>query len=118
VIAATVLIGAITAAGFACFAAFARRHKMMSIPQMAILASHITVYTAWVFFMGKKDPWKWLVVVFMALGLLAIALTVPTDSIGPSLPAQLFIGLVWLGSGMATLCTYLRHTKLPAPESE
>jgi hypothetical protein len=118
VITATVLISAITAAGLACLAAFARRHKVMSIPQMAILASHITVYAAWVFFMGKKDPWKWLLVVFMALGLMAIALTFPADFIGPSLPAQLFIGLVWLGSGTATLCTYLRHTKLPAPETE
>jgi len=117
-IAAVVLIGAITAAGFACLAAFARRHKVMSIPQMAILASYIGVYALWVFFMGKKDPWKWLVVVFMAFGLLAIAFTVPTDSIGPSNPAVLFAGLVWLGSGVATLCTYLRHTRLSNPETE
>lgn len=117
-VAAAGLLGGITAAGLACLAAFTKRHAVMSIPQMAIWASYIAVYALWVYFMGKKDPWKWLMVVFMVLGLLAIALNIPTNSILPSKPALLFIGLVWLGSGAGTLYTYLRHTKVSAPETE
>jgi hypothetical protein len=31
---------------------------------------------------------------------------------------MLFVGLVWLMSGAATLCLYVRHTQPPAPDAE
>jgi MFS family permease len=117
-IVATFLIAAVIAAAGACLMGFARRHDAMSIPRMGMLASIIAVYAFWVFFMCKKDPWKWLVLIFMGLGLLAITLIVPGDFIWLSHPALLFVGLVWLGSGGATLYSYIRYTQPPAPEAE
>ena len=48
----------------------------------------------------------------------AIALIVPGAGDALFRPAAMFIGLVWLTSGGATLYSYLRHTQPPAPEAE
>jgi membrane-bound ClpP family serine protease len=68
--------------------------------------------------MGKGNPWKWLVLLFMALGLLVIDLLVPGDFEELFRPVALFVGLTWLGSGAATLCLYIRHTQAPVLETQ
>jgi len=47
-----------------------------------------------------------------------IGLTGPGNFIEGARPVMLFVGLVWVMSGGATLYSYLRHTKPPAPEAE
>lgn len=78
----------------------------------------LPAYAYWVFRMGREYPWKWLVVIFMAAGLLAISLFLPSDSITKPPLEMLFVGLVWFLSGAATLVSYLRHTQPPAEETK
>ena len=59
-----------------------------------------------------------MVLVFMVLGLLALALGVPGDFRELSRPAMLFAGLIWLGSGGATLFAYIRRTQPSTLEAE
>lgn len=75
-------------------------------------------YAWFVFRMGGGHRWKWLVTLFLAVGLVAISLTVHGDMIAYSRPAFLFAGIVWVASGVATLYLYLRCTQAPASETE
>jgi hypothetical protein len=65
----------------------------------------------------RKKPWKWLLLVLIVLGPLEINLLVPGNVIELSRPVMLFLGLVWLLSGGATLFSYLRHSQPPAAEA-
>ncbi|MGO8836817.1 MAG: hypothetical protein ACLQAH_16940 [Limisphaerales bacterium] len=112
------VVSAVLAVGFACLLLFARRHDAINLPRMGMLVALAAVYPLWVFRMGRENPWKWLIVIFMALGLVAIALIVPGDVDALFRPVALFVGLVWLASGGATLYSYIRHTQPPAPEAE
>jgi drug/metabolite transporter (DMT)-like permease len=85
---------------------------------MGAVAIYAAGYAFWIYRMERHHPWKWLVLLFMALGLLAIALIAPADFVGLWRPMLLFVGLTWLGSGGATLYLYIRHTQPPAPEAE
>ena len=75
-------------------------------------------YGYWICRFSREHSWKWFVLLFMALGLFAIALIAPADFKGLWRPMLLFVGLTWLGSGGATLYLYIRHTQPPAPEAE
>lgn len=66
----------------------------------------------------KEHRWKWLLLVFIALGPLAICHFVPGNFIEVSRPVMLFLGLVCLISGVATLFSFLRQHQPPAPEAE
>jgi len=113
------VIGAILAVGFACLTMLGREHHgMMSLARAGYLAFWVLGYAFWIWRMGRVHRWKWLVLLFMALGLFAIALVVPGGFIELSRPVMLFVGLTWLGSGMATLYLYIRHNQPPAPETE
>jgi hypothetical protein len=115
---AALLIAAVVGAGSVCLLMFARRHGEMSLWGIVMLASFVAVYGFWVFRMGRDHPWKWLVLLLLALGLLAIGLPVSGDYFKVGWQVALFVGLVWLGSGGATLLSYLRHTQPPTPEAE
>jgi hypothetical protein len=106
------------AVGFAYLLLFARRHGAISFPRIFMLAALGAPYAFWVFYMSREHWWKWLVLLFMALGLVAITLIVPGGFNELGWPPILFVGLVWLGSGGATLFSYMQHTKPPAPEAE
>jgi len=80
------------------------------------LGMWVLLYAFWVWRMGREHRWKWLVLLFLALGLLAIGLSDPGNLIGVSRPVMLFVGSVWVVSGLATLVSYLRHTHPPAGE--
>ncbi len=112
------LVAAVLGAGGVCLLMLARRHGEMSFLGIGMLVSFVAVYGFWVFRMGREHPWKWLVLLFMALGLLAIGLPVRGDYFQVGWQVALFVGLVWLGSGAGTLYSYIRHTKPATPEVE
>ncbi len=117
-IVAAIVISTVFSAGFAYLTLFARQHHSISLPRIGMLVAVGGAYSIWVFRMGKEHWWKWLVSLFMVLGLVTIALVVPGDYHKLGRPALSFVGLVWLGSGVATLFSYIRHTKPPTPQAE
>jgi hypothetical protein len=108
---ATCLAAAVFALGVAFLMGFARRHDVMSLPRIVTLFVIVMTYAIWVFRLSKEHWWKWLLLLFMALGGLAIALLVPGGLNEMGRSALFFLGLVWLGSGAGTLYAYIRHTK-------
>ena len=64
-----------------------------------------------------KHPWKWLLLAIMAAGPVGIVLLTPGNFIERSKPVLLFVGLIWLASGAATLRSYLRNNPPPTPEA-
>ncbi len=68
-------------------------------------------YAFLVFHTAKEHPWKKSVVLAMAIGLLAIVFVVPGGTNELSGPVLLFTAVTWLGSGIATLLLYIRHTR-------
>jgi hypothetical protein len=117
-IVAAIIISAVFGVGFGYLKLFAGRHDAINLPRIVMVVALAAVYAIWVLRMGREHPWKWLVVIFMALGLFAIALLVPGNVHALTRPVVLFLGLVWLASGGATLYSYIRHTHPPAPEAE
>jgi hypothetical protein len=115
---ATVVTSAALSAGLVLLIVLARRSHSMSFARAGYLALLLAAYAFFVLRSSKEHLWKWLVVVFMALGLLLIAFIVPGDISESFGPVALFLGLVWLGSGIATLGSYLRHTRIAIPEHE
>jgi hypothetical protein len=97
---------------------FGWRHDPISFLWMGAVAIYAAGYAFWICRMGREHPWKWLVLLFMALGLLAIALIAPAGFVGLWRPMLLFVGLTWLASGGATLFLYIRRTQPPAPETQ
>jgi hypothetical protein len=110
--------GVVLGAGGVCLTVLARRFHAMSLERAVYLAILLAAYAFSVLRSGTEHAWKGLVVIFMALGLIAIALVVPGDAVQLFPPVALFLGLVWLGSGVATLYLYIRHTQPRAPEAE
>jgi len=104
--------------GFECLMGFARRHHAMSVPEITTLVLYILLYAFWVFLMNREHPWKWLVLFFMALGLLTLALIVPGDFHRFEQLMLLLVGFAWLMSGAGTLWSYIRRTKPASPETE
>jgi hypothetical protein len=104
--------------GFTCLMGFARRHDAMSLARMGYLAVMPAAYAIFLYRFDRECPWKWLVLLFTALGLLAIGLIVPGNIVELVRPVGLFLGLTYLASGAATLYLYIRHTHPPAPEIE
>ena len=66
----------------------------------------------------REHRWKWLLLVLIALGPLGICYLVPGNYTEVFRPLGLFLGLVWLLSGVVTLVSFLRHHLPPAPDAE
>jgi hypothetical protein len=116
---ATVCLGSVViGGGLVCLMLVARRHGAISLLGIGTLAVYAATYAFWIFFMGREHSWKWGVLVFMTIGLLVIGLPVGGDYFKVWRQVALFVGLVWLGSGAATLYLYLRHTQPPAQGAE
>jgi drug/metabolite transporter (DMT)-like permease len=118
VMAAVAAVSAIAAACLAWLMRVDSRHDWISLLWLGNVAIYATGYAFWIYRMERNHPWKWLVSLFMALGLLVIGLIGPGNFIEVSRPVTLFVGLTWFGSGMATLYLYIRHNQPPAPEAE
>jgi hypothetical protein len=113
---------ALASAGQGAISQGAINHGTMSPSLKVVLAAFLaSAALSYLMIAGgsfRKHPWKWLLLVLMVLGPLGITLIVPGGYMERLWPAGLFVGLVWLISGVATLYSYLRHTKPPAPEAE
>ena len=80
-------------------------------PRVIILiVVSVTAYPIWISRMDKGHRWKWLVMVLMVLGVITLAITAPQGFGQWARPPVLFVALLWLGSGVGTLYSYLRHT--------
>jgi hypothetical protein len=116
---ALALFSVVVGAGFVCLIVIAKRHPgATSLGRGIYLGFWVPIYAFWVFRLGSKYSWKWLSLLCMTLGLITIGLIVPGGIIELSRPVMLFVGLVWLISGGATLVSYLRHTQPPMRERE
>ncbi len=93
-------------------AVFAWPQEAANFLGIGMFVGLIAAYAYWFFFNGWREyPWKWLVLLFLALGFLVVGLPVRGDYFEVWPQAMLLNGSVWLGSGAATLCSYLRHAK-------
>jgi hypothetical protein len=119
-----VLLAALVGGGLVCMMVlFERRHLdammwLVGVGYVGYLGFWVLVYAFWIWRMGREQRWKWLVLLFMALGLLVIGLLGPGNYIEVVRPVMLFVGVVWIISGLATLFSYLRHTRAFAGEAQ
>jgi hypothetical protein len=116
-----ILVTLVVGLGLAFAVGIARWRHLISMGNARVdglTVFSVAMYGSWVFRMGKEHWWKWLVWLFMILGVLTIALMVPGDFNNWDRPPVLLIGLLWLGSGAATLYSYIHHTKPATPETE
>jgi hypothetical protein len=121
-LAAAAAVGAIVGVCLiACLVCVERQHDWLRYGwSVKILC--VAIYAFWVYHMERRHRWKWLLVLFMALALLAVALIARRDiARGDNwallLPTSLLVAFTWLVSGGITLCSYVRHTQAPAPEA-
>jgi hypothetical protein len=76
------------------------------------------VYALWILLRSREHRWKWLIFLVMVVGLFVIGLMAHGDYLHVSWLVWVFLGVVWLVSGTATLRSYIRHTQAPAAEAE
>ena len=107
--------GGSAALAFAVF--YALRHNAVSLLRIGVLILYEAPYII-LAVMSRDHPWKWFVALFMALGLAAIAFTVPGSLPDQFRPIALFLGLTWFASGGITLYLYIQRTHAPAVEPE
>jgi hypothetical protein len=116
------VLSVVIAAGLGGVVAFERKHHgamgSAGVGYVLYLAFWVPLYAFWIRRMGKQHPWKWLMLLLMALGLLVIGLLGPGDVTQVARPVMSFVGLVWFISGAATLASYLRRTHVPAAGAE
>jgi hypothetical protein len=111
-------VWAAVAFAVAFFAVRSGHWRATALTRAVTIVFMVATYGWFIFRLGGEHRWKWLVLAFLAAGLVAISFTVRGDMIAYCRPASLFVGLVWVASGVATLCLYLRCTKAPAGETE
>jgi hypothetical protein len=115
---AVAAISAVAAVGFVLLIAHYRGHDWISLGWFGNVAIFMATYAFWIYFTGRHQLWKWLVLLFMALGVLAIALIAHWDLARSVWWMLTLVSLSWLGSGGVTLYSYIRHTCPPAPGGE
>ena len=121
-----VLISAIAlvAGAFIGWVVFARplgaevyAHLSLRVLGIGMFVALAGSYAFWTFFNGWREyPWKWWILLLIASGFVAIGVPVGGDYFQVWPQVMLFNGIVWLGSGVVTLCCYLRHAK-PEPSA-
>jgi hypothetical protein len=111
-------IAAVIGAGLSLLTGYDKQHDWTNCVWMGNVAINMAAYAFWIYRMERHHHWKWLILLFMVLGLVAIALIAPADLLGLWRPMLLFVGLGWIASGIVTLYLYVRHTPPPAPEAE
>jgi hypothetical protein len=124
------LIALIIVIGLVLLIRFARKHQAMGMGHLSwnlspktwnlrvvlLIVVSVTTYAISISRIGGGYWWKWLVLLFMILGVITLALTVPEDFGHWERPPVLFVAFLWLGSGAATLYAYIRQTKAANPE--
>jgi hypothetical protein len=121
---AGLVAGACFIFGFAVLRAMAPEQRFNAIVFIALRAAlfaGMSPYVLWYWTITldstKEYPWKRLLLIIMVLGTFGISLIIRGGFVELLRPVFLFIGLVWLISGGATLFLFLRHTRPPAPEA-
>jgi hypothetical protein len=92
--------------------------KAWNLRVVLLIVMSVTAYPIWISRNGGGHRWKWLVLLFMILGVIALGILVPGGFAQWARPPVLLVGLLWLGSGAGTLYLYLRHTKPATPQTE
>jgi hypothetical protein len=115
---AVAIIAAVIAAGVGLLTRLAGGHDWISLLWSCNVLIFVAGYAYWTYFLERGRLWRWGVLLFMVLGVLATALISPVNFVGLRWFMLLFVGLVWLGSGVASLCLYIRHNPLPTAEAE
>ena len=112
-------VSMVVAAAFVFFAVrFGRGHYGMALTRAVFIVGMVAPYGGFAFSMRREHRWKWIVLAGLAAGLVATSWAVPGDMVAYFRPASLLVGLVWVGSGVATLCIYLQRTQAPIQEPE
>ena len=112
------IMSAIVSAAVVFVIRFARWHDAMALKRAIAIALLVAPYGWFVFHLGGDHRWKWSVLAVLAVGLAAISFAVRGGMVAYARPAFLFVGLVWVASGLATLYLYLRCTEAPSRETE
>ncbi|MGO8765246.1 MAG: hypothetical protein ACLQSR_08955 [Limisphaerales bacterium] len=120
---AIVLVGAIVGGAFVCLLVFEKRHlnSMMWLANARCVVYPtilLAVYAFFIWQMGREHRWKWLMLLLMAVGFLVIGLLGPGDIMDAARPVMLFVGVMWIISGLGTLFLYLRRTHPPVAEAQ
>jgi hypothetical protein len=97
---------------------FVRWHDATALQRAVTITLLVVPYGWFVFRLGGEHRWKWVVLTFLAAGLVAISFAVPGDMIAYCRAAFPFVGFVWVASGVATLYLYLRCTQAPSRDTE
>jgi hypothetical protein len=82
------------------------------------IVSNTIMYLMMNAFSIKEHRWKWLLLVLITLVPLGIYLFIPGNFYALFRPIGLFLGLVWLASGVVTLFSFIRPYQPPAPDAE
>ena len=92
---------------------------MVRILGLGLFLVLVGVYGFWIILNGQqKHAWKWAVMAFMALGFLMVGLQVHANIFAVWTEMALLNGIVWLGSGFATLYFYTRRAGRPDVDQE
>jgi len=117
------LFGAMAAAALGGLYGFEMKHPdvlpLVRFGEVFYLGLWVVIYAFFIRCQGKGHAWKWGGLVFMAVGLLVIGIYGDGDDFETlAQPVPLFVGSIWLLSGLTTLVLYLRHNPPPAQETE
>ena len=118
------VIAAVIGAGLAGYYAYLMKHpdalNLALAGYVFYLAVWPLMYAFLIWFMGRGHRWKWGLLAVMALGLIVIGVrgSGHYNYTEVSRPVILYVGSVWVLSGVITLVLYLRHNPPPAPEAE
>jgi len=104
------------AAGLASLAPMIQRNHESSALRAVMVLAFLGPYALLVLHVWKDYRWKRYLVLAYAAGLLAIAFLVPGNIEQLARPVMALSSSVWLGSGIATLVAYIRHTQAPIGE--
>jgi hypothetical protein len=111
------LVGAVLAAGVVLLMSFGQRHNTVNLTRLGIQSIVVAAY-AYIFLRTSGEhQWKWFVVVWLALGSLAMSFA-GWDLRRFNQVSFLFSGFTWLISGGITLYLYIRRTQPPAVETD
>jgi hypothetical protein len=90
----------------------------MSVVWVVSAGMYVAGYAWFTYLWGRDYPWKWAVLGLMVLGVVGIGLVTSAGLAGARRPMLLFVGLMWLASGVGTLWAYVLHTEVPARGEE
>lgn len=93
------------------------RQDWINFEWIGVAPLYVAIY-GWLFCRDRSYPWKWLVLLFMALELFAIAIVAPGDFAAMGQLMLLVTGLTWITSGGVTLYLFVRHTQRPTEAIE